>query len=273
MRDMNLLNEKKTNTPNKFNVQDILSTEQLILNYREVNHSLLFLSFFSHYTAPLYQFDSIEFIKSFLPILLCVQGLVYEADIKIEKGQKDKSIFTGIDPWLKRKKIITSLAKKLNLYSPMLEKEADNLSEYWKIENKLMNDTEVSQELLIKAIELRASDIMMQHHICQKITKITFSKEVMETIQAIEIIRDIEADLRQYEKDIKNKDFNIYYMYTKLYGVQARSILSNELEKRKTAYTQMICALSPEYNKKFTELNNRYYTIRPSISVPECIIS
>jgi hypothetical protein len=155
----------------------------------------------------------------------------------------------------------------------MLEKEADNLSEYWSLENKLMIMPEISREMLTKAIELRASDIMIHHHICQKITKIHFNKKVLEAIQVIEVIRDIEADLRQYKKDIKNNDFNIYCMFTRLYGSKARSILSDELKKRKILFDELINELPLDYKQRFVELKKRYYIVRPPICVPMPYVS
>ena len=248
-------------------------TDMSLLSYKEIKHSMLFLSFFSHYTTPLYQFDNIDFIKDFLPVLLYTQWLVYKADFEIEYGQKDVKLFNQVHPWLDRKNILMDMLKHLDLYTPMAEKEANNLSEYWQLENQMMQGSEITHELLTKAIELRASDVLILHHICQKLTKKTLSQEIWEAIQTIEIIRDIEADLSQYEADMASDDFNIYCMFTKLYKTKARQLMQQELESRKTTYLDMIEKLPSHYNNIFKQLTTRYYTVRPPIQVPEIISS
>jgi len=244
--------------------------EKPLWAYREIKHSLKFLSFFAHYVSPLYQFDQINFLKEYFPIILSTQGLVYSADFEIEAFQKLQR--STISPWIKRKKILLDLLTQLHLNSIKITKEANNLSVYWKLENRMMKKGAVITSCMLKnAIQLRASDIMILHHLCQKLSGIQYDAAAGQCIQSIEIIRDIEADLRQYEADVASDDFNIYRMFLKAYGNNARQILQQELDTRRSLYLTMTGNLPFGCREKFNELTKRYYNERPKIDVPETI--
>jgi len=244
-------------------------TETALLSYKNIQHSMKFLSFFSQYAAPLYEFTEVQFMKDFFPVILSVQSLVYEADSEIEQGQKDPDKFRGVQPWVDQKIALMKLLKELGLYSTEIEKEADNLTEYWRLENQLMNDMDITHDKLLDAIRLRPSDVMMLHHICQKIKGISVNFQVWQAIQEIEIIRDIEADLRQYENDIKNNDFNIYRMFIKLHKRDARKLLQDELNNRKFSYQKTVDQLPEPFKGKFQDLIRIYYRERPPVSFPK----
>ncbi len=247
-------------------------TDTALLSYRNVQHSMKFLSFFSQYVAPLYDFTEAQFMKDFFPIILSAQSLVYEADSEIEQGQKDPSTFRGVQPWIDQKNALMKLLKELGLYSDKIEKEADNLTEYWNLENQLIKGIDITHERLLDAIRLRPSDVMMLHHICQKIKGISLNDQVWQAIQGIEIIRDIEADLMQYENDVKNNDFNIYRMFIKLHKGDARKLLQDELNGRKLAYQKTIDQLPTPFKDKFQALTRSYYRERPPIPFPKELV-
>ena len=244
---------------------------ELVFSYREIKHSLKFLSFFSHYTQPLYGFTNIEFIKDILPISLFTQSLVYKADFEIELAQKIDAQSNSVQPWLDRKVMLIEMLKHLNIYTPMAEQEADRLAEYWQLENQMMKGSKIDPPMLKRAIELRASDILMLHHICQSLTQVTLSEEAWSCLRSIEFIRDIEADLRHYYDDVQSGDFNIYRMFAKFYGTDARRLLGQELKLRKTVYQESIERLPFNCRAIFKELTARYYEERPEIEVPEMI--
>ena len=160
------------------------------------------------------------------------------------------------------------LLKEIDLYSKEIENEADNLSTYWNLENRLILTEEINPEMLQTAIRLRPSDVYMLHAIFQKITGISFSTQTQKAIILLEEIRDIEADLRQYENDVKNNDFNIYRMFIKLHQKEAQDRLQYELDQRKMLYAEIIDQLPLPFQEKFIELTRCYYKERPPIQVP-----
>lgn len=243
--------------------------EEKILSYREIRHSMKFLSFFFYYAEPLYGFQGILLMKEYLPILLCTQGLVYRADFEIEKAQKEQFLDRGHNPWLEEKGKLLEILKKLDLYSEQIEIQANHLLEYWDLESRLMAGEQVTLEKLQKAIQLRASDIIILHLICEKMSGIDLGKEVWRCIQSIEVIRDIEADLRQYQADFHHGDFNICRMFSRYYGAQAGVRLAEELNTRKTIFQTQVLSLSSPSLEAFQELVKRYEKERPPLGVPE----
>ncbi len=227
-----------------------------------------FLSFLFHYVAPLYEFTALEFQKDVYPIVLFTQALVYQADAEIEQGQKDLASYEGVQPWIVQKENLMELLKEIRLYSFPVEVEANHLTEYWILENDLMYGNAITPEKLSKAIELRASDVMMIHHIFQNIKGISLGEREWEAIQVIEVIRDIEDDVRCYEKDIASDDFNIYRMFVRFYGMEGQQRLQGELDQRWENYYNIVDSLPVQVREKFIELTNRYHEQRPRVTVP-----
>ena len=230
-----------------------------------------FLSFFEHYAKGLYGCSTTDFLRDLFPIVITTQALVYTADYEIEEAQK-----TGLPdsdlPWMKQKNILMALLRQLNLYTIEAENEADLLTEYWTLENELMSGAEITEAKLDKAILLRASDIMMLHRICEKSMGIQFPKKVWSALQDIEVLRDIEADLRQYEKDVHNDDFNIYRMFIRYYGKEHAAQHINRIRKKLiTRFTDKTSQLPSPYRERLESLLTHYYEQRPFIKVPKPI--
>lgn len=242
-----------------------------ILCFREVQHSMKFLSFFTYYAKDLYEISNTEFLRDLFPIVITTQSLVYTADYEIEESQKNGPSDL-VHPWLKQKTILMKILKEFDLYTIDAEREADLLTEYWTLENELMSGAEITKEKLNRAILLRASDIMILHKICEKKLGIEFPQKAWSALQDIEVLRDVEADLRQYEKDVINNDFNIYRMFIRYYGkehaaqridvIRANLLASFNMKKND---------LPAPFKERFERMLTRYYEQRPFIEVPEAI--
>lgn len=257
---------KKTSSP------QLSPAQQPLLSYGVVKHSMKFLSFLFHYVTPLYEFTPLELQKDVFPIILFTEGLVYKADGEIEQGQKTSDLYEGVQPWLVQKENLMEVLKEARLYSPSIEIEANNLTEYWNLENDLMSGKVITSEKLSKAIQLRASDVMMIHHIFQNIKGISFGEKEWKAIQVIEAIRDLEDDIRSYEKDIETDDFNIYRMFVKFYGQEGQQRLQDELDQLWKDYYEIVDSLPTQMREKFTKLTTLYHEQRPRVSVPSAKI-
>ena len=252
-------------------MEQLLSVSSIpIVSFREIQHSMKFLSFFVHYAKGLYGCSETQFLRDLLPLVITTQALVYTADYEIEEGQKNGAS-RGALPWLKHKETVMQLLREHDVYTPEAEKEADLLTEYWDLENGLMSHAVITEEKLEKAILLRASDVMMLHRICEKKMGIEFPSQVWDALQDIEAIRDIEADLRQYEKDVKNNDFNIYRMFIRFYGENAAARLNESRQLKLKAYREKLDQMSPHFKERLEKLLKSYYEQRPFIEVPKAI--
>ncbi len=245
---------------------------QNILSYADIKHSMRFLSFFGTYTAPLYEFTLETYMHDYLPLMLLSEGIIYQADAMVEAAQKDELEYVGLQPWFERKAELMAIAQEIGAYSPEYEADADGVTAYWQVEDRMMVQGELTHELVVQAINLRVNDIMMMHHLCHHAAQKPYDADVWATLRVFEEIRDIEADLIEYQADVASRDFNVYRMFVKLYGAEGATHIEHELCERKERYQTMVAALPDQDRTAFEELTRLYYLGRPNRPIPAPIL-
>ena len=249
-----------------------LPSNQPILAYTDIAHSMRFLSFFTTYAAPFYGCEVEVFDHDVLPTLLLSQGLIYQADAIIEAAHRGEGAYAGLEPWFERRQLLLDTLRALDLYTPMMEAEADNVTAYWRLEDRMMVAGEITRELIDGAIELRVSDIMLLHVICHRLTGRTDDAHTWTIIRRFEELRDIDADIIEYQADVEAGDFNIYRMMVALYGQAAAKELAASRDAHKAALAASIERCDPDGRAHWQALLDRYYAGRPERPISEPII-
>lgn len=243
-----------------------------VLSYADIAHSMRFLSFFTMYVAPFYERSVEVFEREVLPTMLLSQGLIYQADAIIEAAHRGEGDYAGLEPWFERRRTLLDTLQALGLYVPMMEREADNVTAYWRLEDQMMVAGEITEAAIMGAIDLRVSDIMLLHAICHRMTERTHDAATWTAIRRFEELRDIDADIIEYAADVASGDFNIYRMMIALRGADAAGWLHAIREARKKAMAEAIAACDESQQARWRGLLKRYYAGRPERPVPAPII-
>lgn len=246
-----------------------------LVSYRVIKHSMQILSLFKYQNQSLYQFDEVEYQNEIFPILLFVEGLIYEADYAIEAAQKetDNSLKETIQPWLERKEILCNFFQEVGLYNSEMELALDAVSDYALIESQLMRGHNLTEESLEKAINLRACDLVILHCICRQKTNTFLTAAEIQAINLFEIIKDFEFDLREYQDDLASGELNICTMAINIFGSRAEHFLKHKLQMQRSQLQNIVDQFTPEKQTLFKQIINQYFNRYPPEDVPDLLIS
>ncbi|RLC75502.1 MAG: hypothetical protein DRI61_14790 [Chloroflexi bacterium] len=205
---------------------------------------------------------SFEDFFQYFPILCYVESLIYQSDYDVESQKTSHS-------WTKTKEIILSLLKEMGWYDPKVEEILNKGDVYWDLELRMNRGERFTYEDLVKAMELRTTDFRILHAILHCLLNKPYDEELANLFFPMEVIADIEDDLRNYEKDVKNKSFNIYRMFIKYYGKEeAPKRLQRELEKYENLLMERISSLSPEEQERVHGLFDKFREVYPKPKIP-----
>lgn len=243
------------------------------LSFCDIEKAHRILGNVAHYNAPYYR-HAAESIgeQSFYPLLLFTEALVYQADVEIEAAQRGVIPFTDQQPWLERQAILTALLRQLGLLSAGVQAEMCNLATYWHLENAMMYHGEISHQLVVDALSLRASDIMIVHHLLHQLLSMPFDKRIVAALQAWEILTEIECDLREYPADVADNEYNTYRMFVRLYRSEAVAQMEQEWRRRQGLFEQAVAALPRAYQEVFHQLLPQLHSRRPRPAMPAPIL-
>jgi hypothetical protein len=244
---------------------------QPCVSYWGMHKSARNLDAITSYYFPIYGLSEREFF-TYYPVLTFVESVIYQADEKIEESQINKSFLYGINYWVKTKNLIINFLKERNLEHPLIEKYLDDLEEYYHLENRLMSEETVTYTDIIKAAELRTSDLRTLHAILFRMTNKPYNRNAFNVMWTLEVLADLEDDIKQYESDVKKDNYNTYRMLVKLYGEKALNYLQAELERYNNLLQERI-AQSPENEQKmYLEILSRYKKELSAKAIPEPIL-
>lgn len=225
-------------------------TKMPIVTYESLSKAAYILEETFHVFKPFYGFSNETFFGLYQGVLLFVESMVYQADPEIEAGQRGAAHFFDVDPWLARRAIVLGLLKELELLTPEMEALTDSLGRYWQLENQLMAQATISYELIDQALQLRSSDLMLLHHILHALMGLPCRSEVFEALSAMETVFELEFDLREYEQDVADNNFNTYRMFVKLYGEEAYTRMKQEVAYRQQRFEQKVSSLTEELQEQ-----------------------
>lgn len=241
------------------------------VSYRGLKKSARLLYDFSYFYFPLHDVPQRKFFE-YYPLLAFVEALVYEADELVESGQADQQEYKGVKPVTQMKNIDLALLKELNLYDPLIEKELEQGEEYYRLENQMMHDKEVTYDILVRACERRTFDMRVLHRIFFRLLEKPYDERLFELIRPMEILADIEDDIEQYKDDVASNSFNTYRMFVKLYGKEGKQKLEAEVDKYVRQVEANLKSLPWRRRLKFTRLLLQFRKDHPEQKIPEPIL-
>jgi hypothetical protein len=245
--------------------------EKPFVSYKGMKKSAQLLYDFFYFYFPLHGLKLKDFF-AYYPILGFVEAMVYETDVLVEAGQADNAAYAGETPVTRMKNIDLELLKSLDLYDPMIEKELENGERYYRLENKMMHDKVVTHEIVIEAAEYRTFDLRVLHTILLKLLKKPYDEKLFQLIHPVEVIADIEDDLKQYQDDVKDNSYNTYRMFVKLYGKEARQRLQKEIKRYEDMMFQGLAKISCWKRWKYLKMLAIYRKDHPETAIPEPIL-
>jgi hypothetical protein len=244
---------------------------QPYVSYWGMYKSARVLEAITQYYFPLHELSPQDFF-TYYPVLGFVESLIYQADETIEENQTDKQLLSGISPWTKAKKVIMSFLKEQKLDHLLIEKELNNLGEYYQIESQLMQGQYFTHENIVKAAELRSSDARALHAILWRMTNKPFNGTLFEMIWPLEVLADMEDDVHSYQKDIDEEHYNTYRMFVKLYGEEAPQYLKAEMLRYQSIFQEKLELLPKEEQKLYMQIVSAYQQKNSIQVIPEPIM-
>lgn len=258
--------------PSSADALTLASKKMLPYSYYSMARANRFFVYYFLSYHQLYNVSLRDFLNRCEPMVNHVFSLVNEADDIIEAAQRGEVSFSGVHPWKRYTEDLMKLLKESNIYEPNIEQELnDNLIRYWDLENKMMHDKQLTRDMLLEAIDLRASDITATQYICERILGVPASASRIEATRACEILMEIEADLAEYATDVSENQYNSYRMFVRLYGSQAPQHMEQERERRIQTLRERVATLPDSEQEAFKKIfaswdeyyKDRYGTFTP----------
>ena len=249
--------------------QSISKTPYKISYYTMSRSSLMFKICFK-LCGPIYDISDNAVFECY-PLLTFIECLIYEADKEIEKNQNSSSLLTQLSPWNQRKKIIQSLLKELNLEHPTTLNHLENLGEYWKLEGQLVNSEKITYEDVVRASELRSSDLRTLHCTLVQMLGKPYQPEVFELMLPWEVLTEFNDDFYSYNQDVAAGNYNTYWMFEKLYGEEAHYYLQAEIERYRNLFEDKLKQFPEEEQEIYSVKWSRFWQRFPYLSSAELI--
>jgi hypothetical protein len=220
--------------------------------------------------CPIYNISDDEFLE-FSPLLAFIESSVYETDIETENNQKNSNLSPPLAPWENRKIIIQSFLKEFNLEHPKILEQIDNLGEYFELESQLVASEKITLEDVIRASELRSSDLRIIHTILVHMSGKSYRAEIFEILSPTEILSEFQDDFCSYKRDVAAGNYNTYWMFQKLYGEEAHHYLKAEIDRYKNLFEEKLKLFPEEEQERYTKKWSRFWKRYSYLSSAELI--
>jgi hypothetical protein len=244
---------------------------QPYVSYRGMHKSARNLDAVLFLYFPLYGLSHKDFF-TYYPTLGFVEALICQADESIEENQASKLFSAGINSWNRTKNLIVAFLKEKQVYSLIVEKYLSDLDKYCELENQLMSQEQVTHVNVRRAAELRTSDLRTLHAILLQLINKPYSKEIFDTMWALEVLADLGDDVEQYKDDVEKDHYNTYRMFVKLYGDKALEYFQAEIEWYKKLFQEKLLKLPHDEQEGHLKTVFKYQEAYFSKSIPERII-
>jgi hypothetical protein len=241
------------------------------ISYWGMHKSARVLDLLTTLYFPLYDLSHKDFFACY-PVLGFVEALVYEIDEVVETLQ-EKELFAEIEnSWNQKYKIIIDVLKAQNFYHPLIEQELENLGKYFALESQLLSQKTVTYADIIKATELRTSDVRALHGILVQVANKSYNQNCFDVMWPLEILIDIYDDLTSYKDDVVKNRYNTYRMFVKLYGNKARDYLKKELARYESLFVERLNHLPRKEQKMYMKLVSELEKDNSDKSIPAPIM-
>lgn len=212
-------------------------------------------------------------LGTYFPILLLVEGLLLQADEELERAQRGELPAEGIAPWSRRVPAVVALLRELGLYHPRIEAELERMGQFWELEARLLRAAAAPRhEEVLRAAELRTSDARALHGIIARLAGQPIDEAFFDLLWPMEVIVDLEQDLREYADDERQGLYNTYRMFVRLYGREAPARLDAELRRYRDLFAQRLTAAPAAMQERVMQQLVAFQGDYPSPPIPEPIL-
>ncbi|ELP52816.1 hypothetical protein O53_4544 [Microcystis aeruginosa TAIHU98] len=191
--------------------------------------------------------------------------------MELESNPKDSTPLTQRSLWNSKKIIIQSFLKEFDLENPMILNHMENLGEYIELESQLVASEKITLEDVIRASELRSSDLRIIHTILVQMSGKSYRAEIFEILSPTEILSEFQDDFCSYKRDVAAGNYNTYWMFQKLYGEEAHHYLKAEIDRYKNLFEEKLKLFPEEEQERYTKKWSRFWKRYSYLSSAELI--
>jgi hypothetical protein len=246
------------------------------ISYHGMSRSAKIMRRMTTHYFPMYGLSAHDFFD-YYPLLGFVEALVYQIDEETEALQQNSLLSKNLSviqapPWHSKLQSILSLLEELNITHIAIQKYVDELREYWDLETKLMIADIVTHTDVIWAVELRHSDIRVLHTILVLMLGKPYRREVFDLLWPLEAWVNLNADVKQYEKDQAAGHYNTYRIFVKLYGKEAPDYMRAEIERYDNLFQERLKQFPADEQEIYSQFRFRYRQTHFNSTIPEPIL-
>jgi len=231
--------------------------------------------YFRNLYFPIHDIYEQEFF-TYLPTLLAVECLVYQADLTAENAKK-VNLLQGKGSYFKEltklKFSFINILKGLNSYDSIIEKEVARGEEFIKLENKINRNSEgiIEHSDIRRIAELRPSDVRLLHCILFRMLDKPYDEKLLSLLWPVEIIADLQNDLNHYTADVDQKQYNTYRMFVKLYKERASDYIKAELNHYENLFKERVLTFPIDERQRLMTVYSKFLQSR-YFDIPEPIL-
>jgi hypothetical protein len=182
----------------------------------------------------------------YYPLLGFIEALVYQTDVEVEAAQANNSSVGQFSVWNRKKEIIQSLLKELNLEHPTIQDALERMGEFFELESQVMAADTITHADIIRVSELRSADIRILHCTLIQMLGKPHRPEIFDLLLPKEVVGEFMDDIISYKSDVESGHYNTYHMFEILYGEEAPHYLKAEIDRYLNLYEQRLKSFSQD---------------------------
>ena len=246
------------------------------ISYHSMSRSAKIMRRMTTHYFPMYGLSAHDFFD-YYPLLGFVEALVYQIDEETEALQQEALLSNNpsvveASPWNSKLQTILDLLEELNLTHPAIQKYVDEMREYCQLETQLILGDKSTHTDIIQTVELRHCDIRTLHAILIQMLGKPYRQEVFDLLWFLEAWVNLNADVKQYEKDQAAGHYNSYRMFVKLYGKEAPDYMRAEIERYDNLFQERLKQFPADEQEIYSQFRFRYRQTHFNSTIPEPIL-
>lgn len=239
-----------------------------MLNYPELQKSRLVLYDMAAFYLPLYG-RSWEDFFDFFALFIVVEGLIYQVEIAIDQQEPFD--------WVAQEAKITAFLQSHDLWSAPISRYLAEVGEYFAIVKRVNSsqqtvDASTSYLLpstdIIKAAELRPSDIRLLHAMIVRLLNEPHDEELFRLLWPLENLLDLKANLTEYKDDAATGHYNTYNLAVKLYGDKAIEFIQAQQTRYQTMLQTLELTAAADNLRRYRAMCQGHEEAYPSVPIP-----
>ncbi len=241
------------------------ATKIPVISYDSLKRSSRIVKVFAMFYCPIQGID-VDRILDILPIMNYCAGVVYELDSMSEAAQDSGQV----DKRLQSKyALLKEVLQEERLFDATVDNEIDRLRSYFQKESDILSNDHPSTEDLIEVLELRSSDSRLLHRLLFKSLGRPYDEILFRLFFPLEVIEEINDDLRQYHDDVADNRFNTVRILSKIFGKEADGRVLELLQHYEKKLLDDLNTVEEEQRKFYLGLYETFRDFRPNPEMPE----